>query len=828
MTKVTVEVRQDHLERIAQRSPLQAVTELIWNALDADANTVRVELLDNSMRGLGAVHVIDDGTGISHDVALNSFKSLGASWKRTRRTSLGGRILHGKAGEGRFAAYSIGVQARWVSRFRDKQTVKQLEIEGSADNLRVFEVSEPTTAKGRSTGTEVEITNIDKSPRSLLADDARLRLAKEFANYLRQYQRINIFFDGALVDASLVVDSFADYEVHGCRRDNGSLIEARLGIVEWKYPSRELCLCDRDGFTLATTLPGIHAPGFSFTAYLKSDYLRECHDSNLLVMEELQPGELARLIDEAKKIMRDHFRRRAAENAKTVVEVWKEEKTYPFEGAPQNAVEEVERQVFDVVALNVSEHLPDFSTCTTQSRRLSMRMLKAAIQSGPSELRRILQEVLDLPQQKLEELVELLDKTSLASIVSAAKLVVDRLDFLAGIETLLFDPDSKERLQERRELHRILAENTWLFGEQFHLTVDDKGLTEALHRHLELLGEEHDGLGPVRTADGTPGILDLMLSRRVPQASPDEIEHLVIELKRPKVKITEAVVNQLKEYAFAIAEDDRFAHTNTRWVFIAVSNEVGKDVLRTYFKQTDRPDGLVLSTENPHMCMWVRTWAQVIDGCRSRLQFVQQRLSYMADESSGLAYLKKTHEKYLQSVLNAPGSEPFRRLDPSEVKPFVNALPLYDLRVSAGEFSPEQVVTECCQKQPADVASVTWVQPNTKTKLEPGLFVAMVVGESMNNRAPDGSWCLFRVSPPNPEGRAVIVQHQSVADADLGGQYTLKVYEPVYDMLESGSRVLIRVALKPDSSNPDFAPLMIEESEEGAFRVIAELLEVLK
>ena len=41
----TVEVKNDHLVRLASKSkPIPAISELIWNSLDADANVVKVNL----------------------------------------------------------------------------------------------------------------------------------------------------------------------------------------------------------------------------------------------------------------------------------------------------------------------------------------------------------------------------------------------------------------------------------------------------------------------------------------------------------------------------------------------------------------------------------------------------------------------------------------------------------------------------------------------------------------------------------------------------------------------------------------------------------------
>jgi hypothetical protein len=68
--------------------------------------------------------------------------------------------------------------------------------------------------------------------------------------------------------------------------------------------------------------------------------------------------------------------------------------------------------------------------------------------------------------QERKELAALLQETTLSAIITAAKTVVDRLKFIAALESIVFDPETKGRLKERSQLHKILAENTWIFGEE--------------------------------------------------------------------------------------------------------------------------------------------------------------------------------------------------------------------------------------------------------------------------------------------------------------------------------------------------------------------------
>ena len=174
-------------------------------------------------------------------------------------------------------------------------------------------------------------------------------------------------------------------------------------------------------------------------------------------------------------------------------------------------------------------------------------MLKHAIERSPDDLQLIIKEVLDLPPRKQEELARLLRETSLTAIISAAKMVADRLKFITGSEAISFDPEPKRRLKERSQLHRILTDNTWVFGEEFNLSVDDQSLTQVLRQHAKRakLNIKIDEV--VKRIDGKQGIIDLMLSRAIKTHRGDELEHLVVELKAPTVKLGSDELTQIEK-----------------------------------------------------------------------------------------------------------------------------------------------------------------------------------------------------------------------------------------------------------------------------------------
>ncbi|MEM8992199.1 MAG: ATP-binding protein [Pseudomonadota bacterium] len=642
-----VEVQGDHLEKLASARPIQALAELVWNALDADATDVRIEVESTDM-GMQSVAVRDNGHGIPHEDVAKLFGQLGGSWKaHGSRSKTKSRMLHGKEGKGRFKALALGRVADWRVLHGTEEQRLRYTITLIRDNLIDVRVTEPVLSKGATTGVDVRVTELHRDFRSLEGDNAVQEFSEIFALYLSDYPDVSISLNSERLDPNKAIATREKFSLDPIAEDDEEHA-LDLELIEWKTSTeRVVYLCTEDGFPLQRRQPRFHTPGFQFSAYLKSPYISRLHGAGALELAEMNPA-LQAAYESAQERIKEYFRAREAEAARSEIEQWKTERVYPYASEPQTSVEEAERKVFDIVALNVNRHLPEFSESSRKTKAFQLRMLRQAIENGPEELQLILNEVLDLPERKQKELAKLLEEASLANVISASKLVADRLKFLTGLEALLFDPEYKSQLKERSQLHRILADNnTWLFGEEFSLTVDDQSLTEVLRKHRRLIGEETAIDGPVTRVDGKKGIVDLMLSRSVPQNRADEREHLIVELKRPSVKIGSAEITQVKNYAFAVAEDERFEALKTRWNFWVVSNAfdpAGKREAR----QSDRPPGQVYKDGNIEV--WCKTWGEVIEEAKSRMKFVEDRLKANIDKETSLKYLRQTYDKYLAGV----------------------------------------------------------------------------------------------------------------------------------------------------------------------------------
>src|SRR5256885_10780813 len=81
-----VHAQEDFVEKLAAARPAQALAELVWNGLDAEATRVSIEVDRGALRQ-NAIRVRDNGHGIPPEEAESLFSSLGGSWRSEEHTS---------------------------------------------------------------------------------------------------------------------------------------------------------------------------------------------------------------------------------------------------------------------------------------------------------------------------------------------------------------------------------------------------------------------------------------------------------------------------------------------------------------------------------------------------------------------------------------------------------------------------------------------------------------------------------------------------------------------------------------------------------------------
>ncbi len=215
-------------------------------------------------------------------------------------------------------------------------------------------------------------------------------------------------------------------------------------------------------------------------------------------------------------------------------------------------------------------------------------------------------------------------------------------------------------------------------------------------------------------------------------------------------------------------------------------------------------DAEVLEALEPHM---VRCLAE--SGAEAYLQLLEDSLSNVLRvgerrEVEVDAFTRVLDRLYSQHVA------------PLEVRPYVSHLPLYSLRAAAGGLGDEM------PSEPED-----WVRAPEGLRLGPDLFVAHVVGRSMEPRIPDGSLNLFRFHPVGSRQNKILLVQRFGAMDDTA-RYTVKKYTsvkaPQGEAFEGDAEWRHeRIRLEP--LNPEFEAWDVGPED---FAVVAEWLRVIE
>ena len=155
----------------------------------------------------------------------------------------------------------------------------------------------------------------------------------------------------------------------------------------------------------------------------------------------------------------------------------------------------------------------------------------------------------------------------------------------------------------------------------------------------------------------------------------------------------------------------------------------------------------------------------------------------------------------------------YRKHVPANIQRYETHLPYVALAAAAGSWGESMNPTSFAEQ------TEDWIEVTDDLSIDDQMFVAQVVGRSMEPEIPDGSLCIFRYQPVGSrDGRKVLVENFS----DSSQRYTAKRYLSEND--DEGQVVGRRVILQP--LNPEYNPWELEEGED--VRILAEFIRVIE
>ena len=184
----------------------------------------------------------------------------------------------------------------------------------------------------------------------------------------------------------------------------------------------------------------------------------------------------------------------------------------------------------------------------------------------------------------------------------------------------------------------------------------------------------------------------------------------------------------------------------------------------------------------------------------------EKLFEYLEDNMSGTLRITD-RETVLVDDFDRAVDRLYRKHVSSKVLEFRTHLPRYSLRAAAGRFLDNQEIVE-----------QGWVEaPVGMQHLEPGMFVAEIVGDSMEPLIPNGSLCVFRAGVVGSRTGRLVLAEDREANA-----YAVKRYQSEKSKGEQWQHNWIRL----ESLNPAHDAWVLKPDEER-YRIIAEFVRVL-
>lgn len=625
-----------------------ALLQAIFNGIDADAKEVRVialsrkgEELDlgDDNETISEIQISDNGTGIPFDKISEVFEPFERSWKKGIKPN-DRATYHGEKGCGRFKCFALGAELTWRTVFRGEgnelfEYSMKLDV-ASAKKLEVDEA--PIKSDKKQTGTVLSVKALTSkffkqfSKINELRLDILIGLILDIEVYKKSIWVFGERLDPNPIKADEDTFDFA-YEASDSR-----VLKGTVRALAWKDDAqfvghKHSFYYRPDGRFLAKRPSGLFADTHypAHTLIIMAEGLESCSDieADFGPFAKIEKAIRSRVIRFLVKVKQDSF--------SSILGQLYENEAYPFKSPPKTPLEEAKVTAFNAV---LGALVFDNPTVVAPKKKTVLKMvfpLLNKLMSGDSLLSENIDQLLELDNGHLSRFNRVFSRIKVSNIIDHYNRIVNRYVFLSALERLVHVHEYSDELLERVQLHRILEQEVWVFGpeyEQPNLITSDKSLLSLMRQQIarnDIFLDVPSDCSRLQAVEDfikenrndvekcLNKIPDLVLARPVACAGKDGMtEFLVIELKRPAVKIDKTCREQALEVFTGILNGTKGGgltiNDTHKWRYCLVSSDVSNE-LDPEFDE----NGHLASRMNGNYVIDVLTWRKIIDDARHRL-----------------------------------------------------------------------------------------------------------------------------------------------------------------------------------------------------------------
>lgn len=675
MGKQKVTVTDNSIKSGVTSDANKAICEYIWNGFDAHAHHVSVEYEATSMGAITSLVIKDDGEGIDRATLSDTFGRYQDSVKK--KSFQWSSQVKGHRGKGRYSFNCFATGAEWETVFRneDGQLIKHTITINGDDNDHYNDHSDEGGVKvvhDVPTGTEVNFINVDKITSAFFeSKDFIGYLQREFAVFLKlnENRGYTLTVNGFQIDCNTVI---AEADTKTERLYDEKLktgYDFQLTFIRWYEKMKEnysVYYLNEEGLERyeETTRLNKKDTGFHHSVYVSSPYFEYFAPTAKTGTEdgEEQPkksevqmqiefeghhvtkNEKDKVFKELKKKVADWL----SEKQKLFIaevggkELWDRFETKGVVKMPENEYEQPLFNELKETVIGIYSVQPKlFTNLADDQAKALVGCLKLLLQTNKrDDVITILEQITKMSEEERRKLSTILKTTELSSITNTIDLLQNRVKTVSALKAMLFDPSLNA--YEVEDVQKMVSSAFWLFGEQYNIVTEaEPDFQQALVAYLEKINKTTEGVSTSQIDKekiNHPDVnkeMDIFAFRQNKQSQ--ELENIVVELKRPCIKLGEKELSQVKTYMRLIYQEPRFNSTNAKWTFILIGNDFDKSGCIEGEMNSNVGWGkkdLVFHVNNvtQRYEIYVKKWSTIFDDFEIRHKFLLDKLEMKRKE----------------------------------------------------------------------------------------------------------------------------------------------------------------------------------------------------
>ncbi len=647
MKKHTTKLTSISIERSGLPSDYKKViAEYIWNGFDAKASVIKINYDSNEIGYISNFQIIDNGTGIKFDDLEETFGNFNVSKKMNSFSNTS--FVKGKKGKGRFSFTSFCNKAVWETIYESSENkFLSYKLEINREDSQNFSTDENIISKIKETGTILTLSDFYSLTSDMLDDSSfENYLANEFGwfLYLNKEQNYKIIINGNELNYNnIIIDNEDDTITIGDYKFKTSYIQWKEKIGD-KYYYYFLNNEKKESARKHTSFNN-KAIDFHHSVYIESEYFNDfsiTKKNEPSVLEKNQTDgifkALVNILNE-KILEKEKFFIRNSQ-AENLIDRFNKSKILPlfklndYEQLRKRDLENVIKDIY-CVQPKIFQNLNN-----TQSKTIVGFLNLLLDTEQRDNILDILENVVNLTDEERDILAKTLKKTNLSNITSLIKYLENRYNVVNILKTLIFKLESFTT--ERDHIQKVVENNYWLFGEEFHLVSADNNFEILLNNYLSHLENNSDKKPDIEKLNKEFKLKrpDIFISRKIDIPDLDNIDHtieenIIVELKRPSVIIGKKQFSQIEDYLGYIINEDRFNSQLRNWKFYLVGKSVDDYIKGLYENQKNKGKKfLVQSIKNYEI--FALTWDDLFKIFENRHKQLINRLEFKSSVIEGL------------------------------------------------------------------------------------------------------------------------------------------------------------------------------------------------